>query len=126
MRTIKFRGKTEKGEWVYSNSIDFKGSSELQPYLRDKETYIKINPETVSQYTGLTDKEGTEIYEGDILMWEDEFKINTRTVRVKYYEDSASFKLFGKNDVKSKTPMVKLVCNEYYKVIGNIFDNPEL
>uniref|UniRef100_UPI0040561EF4 YopX family protein n=1 Tax=Alistipes sp. TaxID=1872444 RepID=UPI0040561EF4 len=69
MREIKFRGKTQNGKWVYGYFAKFAHDS-VPAILEDTEDGIeprKIIPGTVFQFTGLHDRNGKEIYEGDIV-----------------------------------------------------------
>lgn len=125
MREILFRGKRENtGEWEYGNFVK---STFIGTYIVRKgicENFVDVIPETVGQYTGLTDKNGKKIFEGDIIDTPD------RLVKVVWLEGNAQFDLeFIKfaHDIRIDNfrgiEMRDLVD---YEVIGNIYDNPEL
>ena len=130
-REILFRGKrTDNCEWVYGNYcyaelIDKSGYEDLiieQP--ADGETR-RVIPETVGQYTGLTDKNGKKIFEGDIVKFTDDDG------------DYSNYEVYFDNNLMAFMTK-ELLCGgigdmskwekwrEMYEVIGNIHDNPEL
>lgn len=124
MREILFRGKhTSSGKWIISPSIRQEADGSV--YLLVKRTWYQVDPETVGQYTGLTDKNGNKIFEGDIV----EFLYNDFIIRGKvfYLESESAFVVYYELSEQRLFIHSKTLCNcNNAKVIGNIYDNPEL
>lgn len=124
MRTIKFRGKDRRtGKWYYGNlyAKDTRGRTHI---CTPERGCFDIDPETVGQFTGLMDKNGAEIYEGDILKWS-----NGRMYVVKFWEGMFYASVEECNDgILGGFPLHALTDYEERKceIVGNIFDNPEL
>ena len=119
MRTIKFRGKRiDNGEWVYGDLLRMHGVPYIypDPAPNGRNDY-EVVPDTVGQFTGLLDKNGKEIYEGDIV----EFG-NRIQGRSKVVFDNGCFMAEAKNYETALTYRVSM----HAMVIGNIYDNPEM
>lgn len=116
MREILFRGKTKQSKWVYGLlGCNYFRPNEKYYYIHNCETddtEYEVTPKTIGQFTGLTDKNGKKIFEGDIVKWNEkewggpynelvEFDYELLTMREHDYE-------------------------QWCEVIGNIHDNPEL
>ena len=126
-RTIKFRGKRiDNKKWVYGFLAD-------EDYINDIDlidlSSIEVDIDTVGQFTGLFDKNGKEIYEGDII------SVNGKYPKlVKYIDDYACFCLANITDLNKKwiSPWQQVSSswwNDFkreIRVIGNIYDNPDL
>ena len=135
-REILFRGKrTDNGEWVYGyligNNVIVGEVVDFDEDYFNTQFWYKVDPETVGQFTGLTDKNGTKVFEGGII------RVNgVVNFAVKYIEERLSFCLANTDDLKLNlkyiSPWNHVSASWWYEfgreieVIGNVYDNPEL
>ena len=125
-RIIKFRGKSLKdGGWLIGSHFTDGAEEYIIPQtlldIHDYEDY-QVDPDTVGQYTGLKDRNGQEIYEGDILRYF-RFDGEERRVKVIWDNDSFSFEI-----VLPDGTLIAVMeeLRRTFEVIGNIHDNPEI
>jgi uncharacterized phage protein (TIGR01671 family) len=119
MREILFRGKAINDNWYYGFPLIF---TEDCVFMTAPHTYNKaVIPESVSEFTGLTDKNGTKIFEGDIVKFSyDENDENPTFYSIEWKSDRACF---GYAETADKMLEIDAF---HCEVIGNIHDNPEL
>ena len=120
MREIKFRGETASGEVIIGNlKAPLKRKKDARLYIRgwllcDKEQLIplsrEVDPETVGQYTGFKDAEAQELYEGDLLIRDDDD--SETEYRVMYDEDDGSWIVVN---AKNQSRYVEQLNNETSK-----------
>lgn len=152
MRTIKFRGKDiQTGKWVYGSLFTGVRLGNTRPYsviftdVRYENNqdelpkdivigfYVDevtiVTSDSIGQFTGLTDKNCNEIYEGDILCWSDD-KDRTFPMVVEYRHGAFGI-VFTRNYFKSVADNPNFTFNPLdtdvdVEIIGNIHDNIEL
>ena len=139
MREIKFRGKRIKnGEWVYGDLLQKNSGrkvimtnlhtwgdnpDDVEPYGE----YITVDPNTVGQYTGIKDKNGKEIYEGDIVktplldpIFGDILADAWCNALIRFNQGSFVVSYYNSHNI-----YLQDLCDKI-ELLGNIHDNPEL
>ncbi len=128
-REILFRGKrADNGEWVEGYYVKYQPiASKAQfvagivPDYASSFYLIEIIPLTLGRYTGLTDRNGVRIFEGDVCIFQNVFSSKPHIGVVRYYANAKPISDDGQYSVDLAE------CNpEDLEVIGNIHDNPEL
>ena len=138
-REIKFRGKRIKnGEWVYGDLLQKNSGrkvimtnlhtwgdnpDDVEPYGE----YITVDPNTVGQFTGLKDKNGKEIYEGDIVktplldpIFGDILADAWCNALIRFNQGSFVVSYYNSHNI-----YLQDLCDKI-ELLGNIHDNPEL
>lgn len=126
MRTIKFRAKSLEGhnigEWVFG---DLHIRSAFPHIHTEVGMRCKIDPDTIGEFTGLSDKNGNDIYEGDVI------GCHNPSIKhlIFYNEKQGRFMAALNGDIENDFVGVCGLDDSRWtgskKVIGNIFDNPE-
>ena len=120
MRAIKFRGKSIlTDEWFYGDLVHSADKKRTAILVNDKDSYdeCEVSPDAIGQFSGLYDKNGKEIYEGDIL------DFNGIIVEVRFVRGVFAFLADGNLDEE--------LCGDcrtdlFAKVIGNIYENSDM
>lgn len=135
MREILFRGRDFNGKWIYGYYChQFPRHSafgqqmteydvEYHLIITKKGRRFVVNPDTIGQYIGMTDKNSKKIFEGDIIITP-QFNTPNKKYVVKYITNIATF---AGVDLLNDSYFTTFDCDsEMFEVIGNIYDNPEL
>ena len=128
MREILFRGRNENSTWIYGSLLVDKDTFDKNAfiyYICDIDGYSMeiVNTKTIGQFTGLTDKNGTKIFEGDIV----ETKYG-RWGQVVWFSSPRGqrWNLIPLEDKHKCPDDYDLWTPKNLEVIGNVHDNPEL
>ena len=123
MREIKFRGETPSGVWVYGDLI----RGDMHTFIAfdhwtvewncDAGVYTfdgldEVNPATIGQFTGLQDRDGVDVYEGDLL----DVSTNSGSIEVTFQHGAFCIGLYGWHKLRTGSGYASI------KVIGNIHD----
>lgn len=126
MREIKFRGRTKNGEWVIGHFVVqgmINNQNVLMPIciITQGEFYYEVDYDTVGQYAGFTDKNGDEVYEGDIVSFKSIFHDYEDIGLVKWIKNGFYIVGLRDDDVALHPDNA-----EFIEIIGNIHERPRL
>ena len=134
-REILFRGKsTISKEWVYGDLVHTSQLTAIKEVNGDYFRPISVSPDTIGQYTGLKDKNGKKIFEGDVVHLKGDGNGGTKVGKdyyrvVTFHEGSFCISIEDGVHHPVHTPIYEY-CDSHsivnWDVIGNVTDNPEL
>ena len=137
MREFLLRGKrTDNGEWITDSETYIRDGDGI--WLSDENLNgVTVIPETVGQFTGLTDKNGVRIFEGDILDVSSDVAYGGVAVhRLGYFVVEFHNGCFMKSalddpqlsffDNAKRKGLYHFISTDIHKIVGNIHDNPEI
>jgi len=142
MREIKFRGKDYQGNWHYGSLVIYNNGTFAiaqndttwtdDGFHNDDFELVEVKQETLGQFMGLLDKNDKEIYEGDIVEWQQYGFMGQKTETIKgvvYFDTDCGAYGLNTGFVKDFS-WLRIFYNGVdlgdITVIGNIHDNPEL
>ena len=132
MREILFRGRSmaQGSEWLYGDVLLYENSAQIWETIEGRKHNSVVSIRTIGQFTGLTDKNGKRIFEGDIGRYKqtDGAKYKGNPImcigKVVYNATTASFAVDSIDEIGAKNYDYFPIKD--FEIIGNIHDNPEL
>lgn len=134
-REILFRGKRkDNGMWEYGNLSMRDGMGRRKYYIGQNMLGYEVLPETIGQYTGLKDKNGRKIFEGDIVKCLDTINEIEFNAVVEFGDPNHDYSWgYQLKHILGEKPNLDILCwvdmeetGAFIEIIGNIHDNPEL
>ena len=123
-REILFKAKRkDNGEWVEGDAIHEPIGMSIRHEKNGMSVRVPVDPDTICQYTGLTDKNGKRIWENDICIIEDGTLDEEDGCFICKWDDYAARYILDGNGLIADFDNVD---TRYVEVIGNIFDNTDL
>ena len=123
MREIKFRAWDKENEKMMKVSSLHLENKEIS--VKENGTFRLFRMQDLMQYTGVTDTNGKEIYEGDIIKYKFPYYTRLKHISpVKFLETEASFGI--KDRYGNEIPLYTISANNYFEVVGNIYENKNL
>jgi len=124
-REIKFRAWDKINEKIVKISSLSLENKEIAVKENGTYHFFRMQNLELMQYTGLNDKNGKEIYEGDIIKYKFPYDRRLKHISPVFYMESQAS--YGVLDIyKNGIPLYTMPANNYFEVIGNIYENPEL
>ena len=117
MREILFRGKRLcNGKWMHGSLLHYEDGDRYICCGKFRPNHYRVNPETVGQFTGLTDKNGKKIFGGDVI------QVGGDVYLCYWVDGNCEWGIRNKKESMG----IAYVLSPCLEVIGNIHDNPEL
>lgn len=140
MREIKFRGRRLLNDWYYG-SLDL---TEIEPKICFNDVVsdnnggathfvrkVAVDADTIGQYTGLIDRNGKEVYEGDVVFWlsiDMKGRGHGEQGAIIWDKDTMAWAILRDKPTKDHRPCIisRPFDKRNLEIVGNIHDNPEL